>query len=364
MAGAPASIITELNSFMEEWATDANISSSGTAIVSTTQTNLVHQAVLTTCAGNVGFVLDFRACEKKLDLNRLLCAGTTTTGCLTAAQLAVFDKEYDGPETSIGQRLFPGGFSPWGRDGVAIRSVDHDGDGGSRGLHGQLASVPCSGAAALQCGNRQRDLYCGVLHGSGEARPLYDATDPNLSSFKNSGGKLLLWQGEADPMIPTNSSLAYYQAVVKAMGGARPNAVVRELLPPTRSGPLRRGCTRHVRWPQLGCSLGGDRPGTFGTHGIPVRVRWHVGWSTRRRSQTGRWTRGRSGPRLQSDSHVRSTSVQPGCKDDLTVPIPESSGLQGHRKCGRSVELQGAEKLVTDKGHPLAWTIRQSKNLV
>jgi hypothetical protein len=49
--------------------------------------------------------------------------------------------------------------------------------------------------------------------------PFWDATDPDLQPFEQAGGKLILWQGQADYSIPTISSLAYYQAVVRAMGG-------------------------------------------------------------------------------------------------------------------------------------------------
>jgi hypothetical protein len=49
--------------------------------------------------------------------------------------------------------------------------------------------------------------------------PFWDATNPNLASFEKAGGKLILWQGEADWSIPTITSISYYQAVIKAMGG-------------------------------------------------------------------------------------------------------------------------------------------------
>ena len=49
--------------------------------------------------------------------------------------------------------------------------------------------------------------------------PFWDATDPDLQSFDQAGGKLILWQGEADWSIPFITSDAYYQAVVKANGG-------------------------------------------------------------------------------------------------------------------------------------------------
>jgi feruloyl esterase len=48
---------------------------------------------------------------------------------------------------------------------------------------------------------------------------LYDAIDPDLSAFRNAGGKLILWHGWADQAIPPTGTVAYYQAVQDRMGG-------------------------------------------------------------------------------------------------------------------------------------------------
>ena len=45
-----------------------------------------------------------------------------------------------------------------------------------------------------------------------------NAINPDLSPFFNKGGKLLLYVGEADPLIPTNNSHNYYQSVVDKLG--------------------------------------------------------------------------------------------------------------------------------------------------
>lgn len=50
---------------------------------------------------------------------------------------------------------------------------------------------------------------------------IYDATDPDLSRFRDRGGKLLIWHGWSDPAILATSSIAYYHAVTQRMGGLR-----------------------------------------------------------------------------------------------------------------------------------------------
>jgi hypothetical protein len=52
-----------------------------------------------------------------------------------------------------------------------------------------------------------------------KSRKLYDATSHDLRAFKARGGKMLMWHGLADGAIMATSTTAYYDAVVKLMGG-------------------------------------------------------------------------------------------------------------------------------------------------
>ncbi|CAG8974437.1 hypothetical protein HYALB_00004133 [Hymenoscyphus albidus] len=46
-----------------------------------------------------------------------------------------------------------------------------------------------------------------------------ESSNPDLSSLKSTGGKLLVWHGEADQLIPHEGSLQYRQEVDAGMGG-------------------------------------------------------------------------------------------------------------------------------------------------
>ncbi len=48
-----------------------------------------------------------------------------------------------------------------------------------------------------------------------------NATDPDLTPFRDRGGKLLLVHGTADPIIPYTSSVRYYHSVQDRMGDIR-----------------------------------------------------------------------------------------------------------------------------------------------
>lgn len=51
------------------------------------------------------------------------------------------------------------------------------------------------------------------------ARKVYNATSPDLRAFKARGGKLVMWHGLSDAAITAPSSIEYYRAVEKLMGG-------------------------------------------------------------------------------------------------------------------------------------------------
>src|SRR5262249_35418399 len=53
-----------------------------------------------------------------------------------------------------------------------------------------------------------------------ELSPILDDADPDLGKFKARGGKLLLYTGWADPLIPAADLVNFYEGIQKKMGGA------------------------------------------------------------------------------------------------------------------------------------------------
>jgi hypothetical protein len=53
-----------------------------------------------------------------------------------------------------------------------------------------------------------------------EFGPMFSAIDPDLSAFRDRGGKLVIMHGLADQLIPHEGSIDYYERVQKQMGGA------------------------------------------------------------------------------------------------------------------------------------------------
>jgi feruloyl esterase len=48
--------------------------------------------------------------------------------------------------------------------------------------------------------------------------PFVEAVDPDLQAFHQAGGKLLLYHGWADPVVPPEDTIGYYEKVTRILG--------------------------------------------------------------------------------------------------------------------------------------------------
>jgi hypothetical protein len=263
LAGAPASIMTELNSVLHEYTFEANYTKpgyAGSTILDQPEADIVLNAAIKACDPKVGIILDNQACERKFNLDSVLCPATLTSNCLTAAQVAVARKVLIGPVDAMNQLLYPGGYS--------LSSAFDWSNGTSVNLPltpGGTVTPASFITAWLQYFAFEKDIGAsGVTDEPFTAAyfdkleklaPFWDATDPDLQAFDQAGGKLILWQGEADWSIPFITSDAYYQAVVKANGGL---AATRQF-------------ARYYALPGVG-HCGGNGPDTY--NGLGAVVAW------------------------------------------------------------------------------------------
>jgi feruloyl esterase len=264
LAGAPASIMTELNSVLHEYTFEANYSQpgySGSTILDQPEADIVLAAALKQCDPKTGLMLDDRACEQQFNLNSIKCSASLKTNCLTAAQVAVVRKVLTGPVDAQGDLLYPGGYSLssaylWDNP-TSVNLPDTPG-----GTVTPAAFI----TSWLQYFAFESDIGTTGVTTEPFTRsyfeklealaPFWDATNPNLEAFQQAGGKLILWQGEADFSIPAITSVAYYQAVVKAMGGL---AATQQF-------------ARYYLLPGVGHCGGGDGPDTY--NGLGAVVSW------------------------------------------------------------------------------------------
>jgi hypothetical protein len=266
IAGAPASILTPLNIFYQGWNALANTGPGGQPILTAADLAPLHAAVVKACDSldgtKDGLIADPFACHWKPQ--SIACApGQTSTSanfCLTAAQVTTVNKLYDGPTTSSGQLLYPGwelrgsedNWTPWivPASGPESNSVDW-------GIATQtIKYLMNSGAEPDLTINDIQFTTAYFAKLMSETAGIYDATDPDLTAFRNDGGKLILWQGLADPAISPVGTIAYYQAVENYMGG------------PARTQEF----ARLFMLPGVAHCGGGDGPDSF--NGLGGLVNW------------------------------------------------------------------------------------------
>ena len=139
----------------------------------------------------------------------LACSVETSDGCLAPAEVAAARNIYAGLVTSDGDVLMPGtgpGSEPlwaayaggpftigtnWFRQ-VVLNDPDWDPAEFDADTHVALAEQQDQGAA--------------------------DAMDPDLSAFLGNGGRLLLYHGTTDGLIPYGNTVRYYESVVDTLG--------------------------------------------------------------------------------------------------------------------------------------------------
>ncbi|HEV2306088.1 MAG TPA: tannase/feruloyl esterase family alpha/beta hydrolase [Candidatus Acidoferrales bacterium] len=240
IAGAPANFWTHL---MVDaiWVAQALYAKPG-SYISSSKLPAIHDAVLSACdaADGVkdGIINDPTRCH--FHPETLLCRGPETPACLTAPEVAALKKLYAGPVDSKGHQLFPGtvpggelGPSSW-RVWITGHPPSNKGVGfrfGTQFFSNMIFNDPTWDFRTF---NFDADVQ---LTDKKMARIL-NATDPNLTAFKARGGKLILYQGWADPAVSPLNTVNYYEGIVSAMGHMQTESFVRlYMVPGMTHGP-------------------------------------------------------------------------------------------------------------------------------
>ena len=190
----------------------ANLPKDKPAVLGAEQFALLHKAALAQCDARDGLkddeIQDPRACDFKA--SSLACkAGDAPGSCLTAEQMAVADRIYAPLRNAANGELIAPGLAP-----------------GSEGGWGSSVSRPSDVAIdtfAVALGNPSWDPQsldaARDVPAARRGAPGLDALNTDLSAFKSRGGRILSYHGWADPGIPTEQTINYYESVVAKQGG-------------------------------------------------------------------------------------------------------------------------------------------------
>ncbi len=180
--------------------------------------SLLYDAVMGSCDAldgvKDGIITDPPRC--RFDPAVLLCKGTDRDSCLTAAQVEAVRKIYAGARNPrTGEQIFPG----WVRGSESLPD-------GSGSWAGYFVGKPEAARVDFwrywifddpdwepKTFDFDRDLAF-----ADRRSPQVAAVDADLTAFKRRGGKLFIYQGWADPVVPPEDTVHYYQSVERAVG--------------------------------------------------------------------------------------------------------------------------------------------------
>jgi hypothetical protein len=237
-AGAPAMNFATQNTFYHGWNAVKNTNADGQPILTAGKLPILHKAILEACDATDGLkdglISDPLSCH--FDPAIIECKeGQDEKTCLTHPQVQAAKDIYAGAHDAEGNKLVLSGPLPGSE--LAWLGVYVPAAGETRVMSSMISTgslkylvyeknLPADYTLADLKFSRKSFLETTQLHG------LYDATDPDLSSFANSGGKLILWHGLADPHISPLNTIAYYTAMNEVMGEAKMQTFARLYLFP------------------------------------------------------------------------------------------------------------------------------------
>ncbi len=191
-----------------------------------------------------GIVADVRGCGNLFSLSELQCKGEKNDACLSADQVKALQRSMGGPKDSSGARLY----SDWPYDG---------GMGGQNWRFWKLESgvppwdgyplIAVMGAGSLECifstppaktAGDPASLVGFLTHYDfdKDAPKIYardgifkesamefmtppDMQNPKLAGFRARGGKMIIYQGQSDPVFSANAITGWYEKLTSNYGG-------------------------------------------------------------------------------------------------------------------------------------------------
>jgi len=226
VAGAPAYLLSFLNSYKHTWQYRANTDADGNPIITAEKATVLHTAVLEACDAvdgvADGLLFDPRDCT--FDPATLLCPNAMDApDCLTQDQVDAARKLYSAPVDVQGVRYYPGATLPYGSE---LRWAGSGGPMGEGVNFDKLIADAYLGYLALPLPQPDTTFNADTLTFDPASyerllamASVYNASNTDLSAFHDRGGKLILYHGWADDSISPTGTIAYYAALQRQMGG-------------------------------------------------------------------------------------------------------------------------------------------------
>ena len=223
ISGAPAMDYPGLVATYIAYVVQANTDANGETILKPGKDKLIGDAVMAQCDGldgaEDGLISDPRLC--KADLSALQCTGDAGADCLTEAELGVIEKWRGPAVNAAGEVLYPGGILPGSEMFWWLWLTGNDKGGGKlvpafgTGFGAYMAFDEDPGAGWTP---NDFDLEKDPAR-MARAAAMYNGDNPDLSKFREAGGKMIVWHGWADAIVPPLKTIDWYEKASAAAGG-------------------------------------------------------------------------------------------------------------------------------------------------
>ncbi len=255
LAGAPANYWTHL--LTGALALDQQMLKDQANYVPLSKVGAINSAVLRACDAldgvRDGLISNRQRCH--FDAHVLLCRGAENDACLTAAQVHTVQAIYTGAKDAQGRLIFPpimpgsepgdGGWKYW---------VTGESFGAAEGLKYPVGFFRNMVYEDKNWDFRTTNVNDALKIADQKLAGTLNSNNPDLSSFRKRGGKLILYHGWLDPAISPLNTVEYYENVMAGMGEQATLEFVRLYMVPGM---------QHC--------AGGPGPNVFGQLGIPAK---------------------------------------------------------------------------------------------
>lgn len=170
-----------------------------------------------------GLINNYRACN--FDPKALQCTASKNASCLSAEQVAVLHKVFEGPKNSLGQALY----SSWPYDiGIAANGWRLWKLGFSDDATKPDALNLVLGADSLKNyfmtpANNNFDVlkfdFDKDAHRIRQTSAVHDAASTYMTTFKAHGGKMLIYHGLSDPVFSADDLMNWYEELQRDTDG-------------------------------------------------------------------------------------------------------------------------------------------------
>lgn len=216
IAGAPGNNRVALNAeFLWRFQSNRAAGTNSPTILTNAKASLITQRAIAACDAldgvTDGVMTDPRACTSAVfNVESLQCTGADAPDCLTADQVTAAKKIYAGPKNPrTSAQIYPG--QPVGTES------------GWPGYWGGSAPVRSDFWALWVFDNPQWNWWTfdydrDMTFSLAKVGPLVDQNNADIAAFKARGGKLITYQGWADPVVNAIDTIAYYDRVKGLQG--------------------------------------------------------------------------------------------------------------------------------------------------